>query len=69
MTKFLDKKAVAELLGISVRSVDSRRQNGGLPCHILRGGAAVRFVEDEVIAWALGHNVNSDQKEEVKHGK
>ncbi len=68
MTRFLDKKAVAELLGISVRSVDSRRQNGGLPCHILRGGAAVRFVEDEVIAWVLGRNNNSDEKEERKDG-
>ncbi len=69
MTRFLDKKAVAELLGISVRSVDSRRQNGGLPCHILRGGAAVRFLEDEVVAWALGRNVNSDEKEKGKDGE
>ena len=64
MQCLLDKKMVAQMLKVSVRSVDYLRERG-LPCHII-GGKLVRFDEDEVKQWALGHETEyncHDQEE------
>ncbi len=48
MTKFLDKRNAAELLGVSVRTVDSLRKKG-LPFSCI--GGQVRFLESEIFDW------------------
>lgn len=55
MPQFIDKKQAAKILGISVRTIDSYRERKIIPCHIV-GGKLVRFVEDEIVKWALGGN-------------
>lgn len=49
--KLLGKKDVAEMLGVSVRSVDTYRQTAGLPFIVVGGGKLVRFREQDVIDW------------------
>lgn len=49
MTKLLDKRGAAELLGVSVRTVDTLRKQRGLPfCFV---GGQVRFNELELSEW------------------
>ncbi len=69
MKKMLDKKQAAELLGISIRSIDYFRQFGNLPCHIIGGqnGKLVRFDEDELYQWVHGKaGSDNDVKEEAQ---
>ena len=49
--KLLTKKEVAEMLGVSVRSVDSYRQSAGLPFIVIGGAKLVRFQEQAVLDW------------------
>ena len=48
MTKLLDKRGAADLLGVSVRTVDSLRKKGLPYCLI---GGQVRFSESEISSW------------------
>ena len=49
MTKLLDKKSAAALLGVSVRTVDTLRKQKGLPFSCI--GGQVRFNELELSEW------------------
>lgn len=48
MVKLLDKRNAAELLGVSVRTIDSLRKRG-LPYSLI--GGQVRFSESEISEW------------------
>jgi excisionase family DNA binding protein len=48
--RFVDKHAIAELLGVPPSWVKESARSGAIPCH--RFGKYVRFDPDEVLAWA-----------------
>ena len=55
MSKVLNKREAAQLLGISIRTIDSYRERGIIPSHN-PGGKLVRFFEDELLEWLRGCN-------------
>ncbi|MBM3740407.1 MAG: helix-turn-helix domain-containing protein [Acidobacteria bacterium] len=50
--KYINEKQVAEMLGISVRSLQGWRCRGRGPRFYRLGGDSVRYRADEVQAWA-----------------
>ena len=48
MTRLLNKQGAADLLGVSVRTIDSLRKQGLPHCFI---GGQVRFSESEISSW------------------
>ena len=48
MTKLLDKRGAAELLNVSIRTIDSLRKRGLPFCFV---GGQVRFSEQELSEW------------------
>ena len=50
--KYINEKQVAEMLGISVRSLQGWRCRGRGPRFYRLGGDSVRYRTDEVQAWA-----------------
>lgn len=58
MTKILTKKQAAQYLGISERTIDSYRERGIIPSHVI-GGKLVRFFEDELESWVRNCDVTS----------
>ena len=54
MTKFLTKREAAQLLRVSVRTIDTLRQTKNLPSHEI--GGQIRFSEDELEAWVFGRD-------------
>ena len=68
MKRLLSKQEAADLLGVSVRSIDFYRQTASLPYHVV-GGKLIRFSEDELEQWATGRNGKDNDnngKEESK---
>lgn len=57
---FLTRKQVAELLNVSVRTVDNMRSDG-LPVAKIRG-RSVRFDRKDVLEWPAARNVKSRAK-------
>ena len=64
MQNLIGKKQVAEMLGCSVRQIDSLRKEYGLP--FVRLGVSVKFRPEAVQAWILKREQGdvSEQEEE-----
>ena len=60
--RLIDKRGVAEMLGCSVRQVDSLREKEGLP--FVKVGNLVKFIPEHVRAWILAKEVNGGKKGE-----
>ena len=65
MKRLLSKQEAADLLGVSVRSIDFYRQTASLPYHVV-GGKLIRFSEDEIEQWATGRNGKDNDSEQTK---
>ena len=65
MKELLNKQQAAQLLGVSVRSIDNFRQSGNLPFHRLPGSRVVRFDRAELEEWATGRKDGSGDVEQT----
>ena len=65
MKRLLSKQEAADLLGVSVRSIDFYRQTASLPYHVV-GGKLIRFSEDEIEQWATGRSGKDNNSEQAK---
>lgn len=55
-TKYLEEREVAKILGISVQTLRNRRFLGQPPPYV-KLGRSVRYLLDDILAWAEKHKV------------
>ena len=67
MIKLLDKKGASEMLGVSIRTIDTLRKQKGLP-HCFVGGQ-VRFSELELSEWVKTQQTRTKSTEQADTAK
>ncbi len=53
---YLTQKQVAEMLGIAVRTLQTRRSQGKFPGPDLKEGSAIRWRKETVDTWLMNHH-------------